>query len=120
MLQEIERLAEVDPDKVAAESRFLLEMDFSTLRRAPVERQSYWVYAMKAAWKAGKRRSGKISKMGRRERRREEQKKKRKPVFNFSRLDEQLRSELELRQSGRSTRLVNVTSINAQNKTTKG
>ena len=34
VLQEIERLAEVDPDKVAAESRFLLEMDFSTLARA--------------------------------------------------------------------------------------
>ena len=42
---------------------------------------------MKAAWKAGKRRPGKISKMGRRERKREEQKEKRKTVFNFSRLE---------------------------------
>ena len=74
---------------------------------------------MKASWKARKRRSRKISKMGRRERKREEQKEKRKPVFNFSRLDEQLRSELELRQSGRSARLVNIAGINAQNKTNK-
>ena len=32
VLQEIERLAEVDLDKVLAESRFLLKMDFSTLK----------------------------------------------------------------------------------------
>ena len=119
VLQEIERLAEVDPEEVAEESRFLLEMDFTTLARAPVERQSYWVYAMKAAWKAGKRRAGRLSKMGRRERRREEQREKQKPVFNFSRLDEQLRSELELRQPGRSARLVNVAGIEVQNKTNK-
>ena len=119
VLQEIERLSDVNPEEVAQESRFLLEMDFTTLARAPVERQSYWVYAMKAAWKAGKRRAGKVSKMGRRERRREERKEKRKPVFDFGRLNEQLRSELELRQPGRSARLVNVAGIAAQNKTNK-
>ena len=96
VLQEIEKLSEVDPEEVAAESRFLLEMDFSTLARAPVERQSYWVYAMKAAWKAGKRRAGKVSKMGRRERRIVKIRMKRKPRFNFEHLDEQLQSELEL------------------------
>ena len=74
---------------------------------------------MKAAWKAGKRRVGKLSKMERRERKMEEQRGKRKPVFNFSRLDEQLRSELDMRQSGRSTRLVNVAGIDAQNKANK-
>ena len=74
---------------------------------------------MKAAWKAGKRREGKLSKMGRRERKMEERREKRKPVFNFSRLDEQLRSELELRQSGKIARLVNVAGIDAQNKANK-
>ena len=119
VLQEIERLAEVDPDEVAQESRFLLEMDFSTLTRAPVERQSYWVYAMRAAWKAGKRRAGKLSKMGRRERLVTTRREKKKPVFNFEKLNRQLRSELDLRQSSRSARLVNVAGIETQNKPNK-
>ena len=74
---------------------------------------------MKAAWKAGKQRAGTISKMGRRERIATERREKRKPVFNFEKLDEQLRSELELRQSSRSARLVNVAGIGAQNKANK-
>ena len=55
VLLEIEKLAELDPEKLPAESRFLLEMDFDGLYRSSFERQSYWVRAMKAARRAGRR-----------------------------------------------------------------
>ena len=55
VLAEVVTLAEMDPSTLPPESRFLLEMDFSTLKRSPLERQSYWVRAMKAARRAGQR-----------------------------------------------------------------
>ena len=54
----------MNPKEVAQESRFLLEMDFSMLTQEPIEHQSYRVHAMKAAWKAGKRRAESESKLG--------------------------------------------------------
>ena len=39
----------------AAESKFMLEIDYSSLLRSSFDRQSYWVRAMKAARQAGRR-----------------------------------------------------------------
>jgi len=51
-LATIDRLSPADiPDKC----KYLLEMDFSSLRNNSLEQQSYWVYAMKAAFCAGRR-----------------------------------------------------------------
>jgi len=55
VLAEIDRLAEVDPILLPENSKYLLEIDFSALHRDPLDKQSYWVLAMKAAVKAGQR-----------------------------------------------------------------
>ena len=55
VMAEIEVLMEMDPEDLPAESKFLLEIDYSSLLRSSFERQSYWVRAMKAARHAGRR-----------------------------------------------------------------
>jgi len=47
VLEQIAELAEVEPEEVPRESRFLLEVDFSSLVLDRTERQEYWVAAMK-------------------------------------------------------------------------
>ena len=60
MLREIDSYLSVSPaDKVPEESKFLLEIDFQSIRT------SYWVHAMRAAVRAGQRIAS-----GRRKRRR--------------------------------------------------
>ena len=54
-MAEIEVLLEMDPADLPVESKFLLEIDYSSLLRSSFERQSYWVRAMKAARHAGRR-----------------------------------------------------------------
>lgn len=65
LLREIEQFLSVSPEEVPEESRFLLEIDFQSIRTAATECQSYWVHAMRAAVKAGRR-----VQSGRRKRRR--------------------------------------------------
>ena len=55
LLVEIDKLIHTPPDKVPEESKFLLEIDFARLRRADNTEQNYWVHAIKAAVKAGRR-----------------------------------------------------------------
>jgi hypothetical protein len=52
LANEIHRLAELEPDDVPTDSRFLLEMDAGLLTKAHVETQAYWVTAVIAARKA--------------------------------------------------------------------
>ena len=62
---EIHRLAELEPDDVPTESRFLLEVNMGELTNSHIENQAYWVTAVTAA-RAAKARS---SAMGRRAKR---------------------------------------------------
>ena len=55
VLQEVDRLSSVDPILLPEASRYLLEIDFSSLHRGTLEKQSYWLLAMKAAVRAGRR-----------------------------------------------------------------
>ncbi len=55
VLQEVDRLSELDATALLPESRYLLEIDFNELRSASAVEQSYWVYAMKAARRGGRR-----------------------------------------------------------------
>ena len=98
VLLEIEKLAELDPDKLPAESRFLLEMDFDGLYRSSFERQSYWVRAMKAARRAGRRAAhlrrrrnalGRRHRLGRRGR-------PPRPTLTTMELDQQIREDNNL------------------------
>ena len=66
MAEEIHRLAELEPEDVPAESRFLLEMNLGDLTKLHVETQAYWITAVTAARSAKARKSA----MGAREKRR--------------------------------------------------
>jgi len=46
---ELESLAGIAPEDVPAESRFLLEINFSDLNNSNVEMQQYWILAINAA-----------------------------------------------------------------------
>jgi hypothetical protein len=55
LLRKIDQFMRVDPEEVPEESRFLLEIDFQQIRHEQTEKQSYWVHAIRAAVKAGRR-----------------------------------------------------------------
>ena len=55
VLREVDRLSQVDSRTLPDRSRYLLEIDFSSFSAQPLAKQQYWVYAMQAAIKAGKR-----------------------------------------------------------------
>jgi hypothetical protein len=53
VLKEEDRLMETNPDDIPQGSQYLLELDFTSLYNSSLERQSYWVLAMKATQRAG-------------------------------------------------------------------
>ena len=55
VLKEVDRLLDTAPEDIPAGSQYLLELNYSALYNASLERQSYWVLVMKAACHAGKR-----------------------------------------------------------------
>ena len=55
LLMEIDRLADTDPEALPPESRHLLKIDFNTLADSSTTKQTYWLYAIKAARRAGRR-----------------------------------------------------------------
>ena len=62
--KDIERYLETDPHSIPNESRHLVEVDHDELVTATTERQSYWLLAMKAARKAGRRNAGRGQRQG--------------------------------------------------------
>ena len=46
-------MLDTPPDKLPQDSQYFLELDYSTLYNASIERQSYWVLAIKAVHHAG-------------------------------------------------------------------
>ena len=57
LAEEIHKLAELEPEEVPYESRFLLEMDRAQLIKSHVETQAYWVTAVLVARKARAKKS---------------------------------------------------------------
>ena len=55
VLAEVDRLSQLDPDCLPAESKYLLEIDFSAFEKDTLVNQTYWLYSMRAACKAGRR-----------------------------------------------------------------
>ena len=53
--KDIERYLETDPKNIPEESKHLVEVDPDELINATTERRSYWLIAMKAARRAGRR-----------------------------------------------------------------
>ena len=62
--KDIERYLGTDSGSIPRESRHLVEVDPAELFNATVERQSYWLLAMKAARKAGRRMAGRGLRQG--------------------------------------------------------
>jgi hypothetical protein len=99
VLQEIDRLVDCDPDDIPRESRFLLEMDFQTLYHSSFEKQSYWVRAMKAARRAGRRAvavANMAARQGASARRRAARRRTERLTINTGEVEAQLREDLNL------------------------
>jgi hypothetical protein len=100
LLQELDKLIDTPPDEVPEGSRYLLELDYSDLYNAPFERQSYWVLAVRAARRAG-RRARTHAKASRRTRTSHSKRSSwpimtRSPRYNFTNDDKQMERELGL------------------------
>ena len=118
VLAEIESLVDMDPDDVPPESRYLLEMDFTSLFRSSFERQSYWVRAMRAARRAGRRTAQQQSRRGASARRRSAATRAPRPRIDTDAVRRQIREELGL-QEPLTRRRTNPAGIAAQDKTNK-
>ena len=57
VLEQIETLVDLDPREIPEDSRFLLEFDHDRLCKSDLETQLYWVRAVKAARRAGRRKA---------------------------------------------------------------
>jgi hypothetical protein len=55
VLCKIHKLLKTSPSVVPPESQYLLELDHSAMYKASYEEQAYWVLALKAARRAGRR-----------------------------------------------------------------
>ena len=66
LLQEIDALSTTDPHSLPEGRRYLPDMDFSSLLEATAEKQSYWLLAVRAAVKAGRRTRQREYKLSRR------------------------------------------------------
>ena len=97
LLKEVGRLVDIDPMGVPPESRFLLEFDFDTLYRTSFEKQTYWVRAMKAARRAGRRTAQRQSRIGAGVRRRASKKRQLLPSLNTTQLEEQIMADVSIR-----------------------
>ena len=53
--QTIEELAEMPPEDIPKESKFLLEINYGDLTKSHIESQQYWIIALQAAITAGHR-----------------------------------------------------------------
>ena len=87
VLREVVRLSTVESHKIPVESQFLLEIDFGALVRSPLDQQAYWVSAMQAAWKAGRRNARASANREASTTRRARLKKSSRPALQFERLE---------------------------------
>jgi hypothetical protein len=90
VLKEVDRLLDLAPEDILVGSQYLLELDYSALFNTSLERQSYWVLAMKAARRAGKQDAKLSKRRGRSQRKPRAKLSTRKPKYDFSREEEQL------------------------------
>ena len=97
VLKEVGQLIEIDPADVPMESRFLLEFDFDSLYRTSFEKQTYWVRAIKAARRAGRRTAVMRSRRGAGVRRRAAKRRQTLPCLDTSHIEAQMNAELTLR-----------------------
>ena len=101
VLVQIEQLLDTEPEQVPQESRFLLEMDYDSLYKSSFERQSYWVIAMQAARRAGRRTAAMQSRRGAGAKRRAAKRRTPLPCLDMASMERQLAAETSLRPPSR-------------------
>jgi hypothetical protein len=117
VLREVDWLLDTAPEDIPAGSQYLLELDYSALYNASLERQLYWVLAMKAACRAGKRDEKLSKRRGRSQRKMRAKLSTRKPKYDFSQDKSQLQQELGVSNSSRQQSLNSQTGVDcASNK----
>ena len=117
VLKEVDRLLDTPPEDIPAGSQYLLELDYSTLYNSSLERQSYWVLAMKAAQRAGERETTASKRRGRTQRKIKARGSLRKPKYDFSGEEARLRQELGITGRTKRRRLTGQTDLDcASNK----
>jgi hypothetical protein len=117
VLKEIDWLLDTAPEDILAGSQYLLELDYSELFNTSLERQSYWVLAMKAACRAGKRDATASKLRGCSQRKLWAKASTRKPRFDFSWEEAQLQHELGISRPSRRRLLTGQGGVNcASNK----
>jgi hypothetical protein len=85
ILKEVDHLLDMNTDDIPKESQYLLELDFTPLYSASFEKQSYWVLAMKAARRAGRRANHQAKSKGASHQRRQAKACNERAVYDFSR-----------------------------------
>jgi hypothetical protein len=90
VLREIHKLLETPPSEVPPESQYLLELDHSTMYKASYEEQAYWVLALKATRRAGRRATATQRAPGRSQRSRLAATRETRIRYNFSGLEAQM------------------------------
>ncbi len=117
ILREVHELLETPLSNVPPESQYLLELDHSSMYNTSYEEQAYWVLALKAARRAGRRVSAQSRCRGRSQRNRPAAAAAKKPRYDFSDLVGQmgyeLRQQMPIRKRSHSTP---VSADNASNK----
>jgi hypothetical protein len=101
VLKEVDWLLDTAPEDIPAVSQYLLELDYSALYNALLERQLYWVLAMKAAccavkWEATASKCRRRSQMKLRAK-----VSTRKPRYDFSQEEARLQHELGISRPSR-------------------
>jgi hypothetical protein len=117
VLKEVDWLLDTAPEDILAGSQYLLELDYSALFNASLERQLYWVLAMKAARCAGKQDATASKHRGRSQRKLWVKASTQKPRYNFSWEEAWLQQELKISRPSRRRSLTSQAGMNcASNK----
>ena len=101
VLREIHELLETPPSEVAPESQYLLELDHSAMYKASYEEQAYWILAMKAARRAGRRAATSKRARGRSRRTILAANREKRIRYNFRALEDKMGYELRGQKPGR-------------------
>jgi hypothetical protein len=110
-------LLDMAPENIPAGSQYLLELDYSALFNASLERQSYWVLAMKAACHAGKQDATAFKRRGHSQRKLRAKASTWKPRYNFSQEEARLQHELKISRPSQRCLLTGPAGVNcASNK----
>jgi len=117
VLREIHELLETPPSEVPPECQYLLELDHSAMYNASFEEQAYWVLALKAARRAGRRAATSQRARGRSQRTRLAANRETRIPYDFRALEDQMGYELCRQKPGRKRpHLTNVSASVGSNK----